>query len=74
MNTSEIESIEARLPLALREMPSPEQMDMLLARGRRKRNEHMAESFTVFVAGVKGFFGEVRRIAAACTAARLHHT
>jgi hypothetical protein len=72
MNASEIEFIEARLPVALRRMPTPEQMELLLARARRERNEHMADSFALFVGGVKGLFGAVRRIAANCTAARLH--
>jgi len=73
MNASEIEFIEARLPVALRRMPSPEQMERLIARARRERSEHVAAAFSVLVEGVKGFVGVVRRIAAACTAARLHH-
>jgi hypothetical protein len=72
MNASEIEFIEARLPVALQRLPSPEQMEFLLARARRERNEHMADAFALFVDGVKGFVGAVRRIAASCTAARLH--
>lgn len=72
MNASEIEFIEARLPVALQAMPSPEQMDQLLARAKRERSEHLAGAFAAFVEGVKGFSGAVRRIAAECTSARLH--
>ncbi len=76
MNASEIEFIEARLPVALQAMPSPEQMDQLLARARRERSEHLGEAFAAFVAGTKSLFAAVRSIAADCTSARLqqeHH-
>lgn len=72
MNASEIEYIEARLPVSLREIPSPEQMDLLLARAKRERSEHLADAFFGFADGVKALFGAVRRIAADCTSARLH--
>lgn len=72
MNASEIEFIEARLPVALQKMPSPEQMSQLFALAKRERSERMAASFAALQASLKGFFGEVRRIAAACTSARLH--
>ena len=54
MNASEIEFIEARLPVALQAMPSPEQMDQLLARAKRERSEHLAGAFAAFVEGVNG--------------------
>ena len=72
MNAREIEYIEARLPVGLRAMPSPEELDRLIARVRTERNQHMAASFSAFIEGLKTFAAEVRRIAAACTAARLH--
>lgn len=72
MNASEIEFIEARLPVSLQKMPSPEQMDRLLARAKRERSQQMAIAFANFVEGTKALFAAVRRIAAACTAARLH--
>ncbi|MBS0336744.1 MAG: hypothetical protein JSS40_08050 [Proteobacteria bacterium] len=72
MNASEIEFIEGRLPVSLQRIPSPEQMEQLIARAKRERNVHMAVTFVGFVAGMKAFFGTVRRIAAACTSARLH--
>jgi hypothetical protein len=72
MNATEIEFIEARLPVSLQKMPSPEQMDQLFARAKRERSEHLGNAFAMFVAGTKGLFAAVRRIAADCTSARLH--
>ncbi len=72
MNACEIEYIEARLPMGLRTMPSPEALDRLVAQVRTQRNQHMAASFSAFIGGLKDFAGEVRKIAVACTAARLH--
>lgn len=74
MNASEIEFIEARLPAALRleRMPSPEEMQVLVARAHRERSEHLAEAYAAFVAAVQSFVQVVRRIAASCTDARLH--
>ena len=72
MNATEIASIEARLPIGLTAMPSPEEMDRLIARARTERNQHMAESFYAFIGGLKNAADEVRKIAVACTAARLH--
>jgi hypothetical protein len=72
MNASEIDYIEARLPMGLTAMPSPEEMDRLIARAHTERNQHMAASFYAFIGGLKDFAGEVRKIAVACTAARLH--
>ena len=72
MNASEIEYLEARLPVGLATMPSPEQIQRLVAKVRHERNQEMAASFSRFLSGFGTFAGEVRRIAAACTAARLH--
>ena len=72
MNASEIEYLEARLPVGLATMPSPEQIQRLVAKVRHERNQEMAASFSRFLSGFGAFAGEVRRIAAACTAARLH--
>ncbi len=72
MNANEIEYIEARLPAGLHAMPSPEQMERFIASVRHERNQHIAASFARLVTGTKSFAEEVRRIAAACTAARLH--
>jgi hypothetical protein len=72
MNASEIEFIEARLPVSLQKMPSPEQMDQLLARAKRQRSEQFGDAFAAFVEGTKSLFAAVRRIAADCTSARLH--
>ena len=72
MNAREIEFIEARLPVSLQKMPSPEQMDQLLARAKRQRSEHLGDAFAAFVEGTRGLFAAVRRIAADCTSARLH--
>ena len=74
MNASEIEYIEARLPVGLKRIPSPEQMDHLMAIANRERNRHMAEAFNGFVAGVSTLLRAVRSNAASCTDARLHHT
>lgn len=71
MNASEIEYLEARLPEGLRAMPSPEQMDQLIARARTQRAQRMAADFLRAVDGVRWFVAEVRKIAVACTAARL---
>ena len=71
MNASEIEYLEARLPVGLRAMPSPEQMDQLIARARTQRAQLMAADFARVVGGLGSFFREVREIAVSCTAARL---
>ena len=73
MNASEIEFIEAKLQAGLNTMPSPEKLDQLVARVRHERNREMAASFGRFFDGLTNFAGEVRRIAEACTDARLHH-
>ena len=72
MNAREIEYIEARLPMGLRTMPSPEELDRLVAQVRTQRNQHIAESFSAFLDALNAFAVEVRKIAVACTAARLH--
>ena len=72
MNASEIEYLEARLPVGSSTMPSPEQLQSLVAKVRHERNQEMAASFSRFISGFLEFTGEVRRIAVACTAARLH--
>jgi len=72
MNTSEIAYIEARLPVGLRAMPSPEQMQNLMGRIRQERSQHMAAGFASLGGKVRQAILEVRKIAVACTAARLH--
>ena len=72
MNASEIESIEARLQAGLHTLPSPEQLERIVANVRQERNREMAASIVRFVERVIGFAGEVRKIAKACTDARLH--
>ena len=72
MNASEMEYAQARMPFGLKTMPTPEEMERLIAKMRRERNDYIAASFVAFVAKVRAFAGEARRIAVACTAARLH--
>jgi len=72
MNASEIEFIEARLQAGLGTLPTPEQLERLVAKARRERNLEMSASFSRFVRRVAGFAGVARKIAKACTAARLH--
>ena len=71
MNASEIEYLEARLPVGLRAMPSPEQVNSLIAKARSQRAQEMAAAFVRAVTGLASFGREVRRIAMACSAARL---
>ena len=71
MNASEIEYLEARLPVGLRAMPSPEQMEGLTARARTQRARLMAADFARLAAAIVSFARAVRSIAASCTAARL---
>jgi hypothetical protein len=73
MNASEIGYIEARLPVGLQSMPSPEQMQRLTARIKRERSQHMAAKFAALGGTLRRAVQEVRRIAVACTEARLHH-
>ena len=73
MNASEIEYLEAHLPAGLQSMPSPEQMERVMARIKRERNEHIAASLASAGTALKRACVEIRRIAVACTAARLHH-
>jgi hypothetical protein len=73
MNAKEIEFIGAGLPPSLTAMPSPAQMERYLARVQRERNRHIAASFASLGERLKQGALAVRRIAIACTAARLHH-
>jgi hypothetical protein len=72
MNATEIESIEARLPTSLQSMPSPAQMERYLARIKRERNRHIAASFAALGGKLQEAARAIRKIAVACTAARLH--
>lgn len=71
MNASEIEYLEARLPVGLRAMPSPEQMDRLIAQARTQRAQLMAADFARVASAIVSFASAVREIAVSCTAARL---
>jgi len=71
MNGSEIEYLEARLPVGLRTMPSPEQMDHLIARARTQRAQLMSADFARLAGAIVSFARAVRNIAVSCTAARL---
>jgi hypothetical protein len=77
MTASEIEQIEARLPSSLETLPSPAQMERLIARLKHERNEQIALGFSrlvsLFGRGLVDSAWQIRRIAIACTAARLHH-
>jgi len=72
MNAHEIESIEARLPISLQSMPSPAQMERYLARIKRERNRHIAATFASLGGRLQDAARTIRKIAVACTAARLH--
>lgn len=74
MNASEIRYIEARLPVAYDILPGPAAMEHYMAQIRRERNAHIAATFASGVRKLAGFVREVRTIAVACTAARLHQT
>ncbi len=71
MDASEIENLEARRQAGLGAFPTIDEMERLMARIRHERNAHMAASFVGFVNTIKRLVSEVRRIAVACTAARL---
>jgi hypothetical protein len=72
MNAHEIGHIEARLPISLQSMPSPAQMERYLARIKRERNRHIAASFAALGGKLREAAEVIRKIAVACTAARLH--
>ena len=72
MNATEIEYSEERLPIILQSMPSPAQMERYLARIKRERNRHMAATFASLGGKLQEAAREIRKIAVACTAARLH--
>ena len=72
MDVSEIEYLEARLSARSRLYPSPEQMECYIAKAHQERSRALVDGFLSTVKTLKGFVQEVRRIAVACTAARLH--
>lgn len=72
MDISEIEYLEARLSARARLYPSPEQINCYIAKAHHERNLAMADVLVSTVMTLKSFAQEVRRIAVACTAARLH--
>jgi hypothetical protein len=71
MNASEIEYLEARLPVGLSALPSPEQVNRLIAKARAQRAQEMAAAFARVLTGLASFAREVRKIAVSCSAARL---
>ena len=72
MNAREIETIEAKLAEPSRVYPSPEQMERYIAKAHLERNRELAKVFAGAVTTLRRLLGEIRRIAVACTAARLH--
>jgi hypothetical protein len=72
MDISEFSQIEAQLPGALRKLPSPDQMTSYHARVRQERNEYMGTLAYRMLVRISAAISEIRRIAVACTAARLH--
>lgn len=73
MNAHEIEDIESHLPIGLQSLPSPAQMERYMAKVKRERNRHIAASFAGLGGKLKEAAKAIRKIAVACTAARLHH-
>lgn len=72
MDASEIEYLEARLSARHGLYPTPDELECYVAQAHRERNREIAVRFAGFVEAVKNLAGEARRIAVACTAARLH--
>lgn len=72
MDASEIEYIEARLAARHSLYPTPDELERYLAKAHRERNREIAARFAGFVDRLRNFAVEARRIAVACTAARLH--
>ena len=72
MDLDEMKFMEARLPFGQKEMPSPEEMERLKVKMRQDRNNRIAASLVALVRKLWSFAEEARRIAVACTAARLH--
>lgn len=72
MDASEIEYLEARLADRHGLYPTPDELECYIAQAHRERNREIAVRFAGLVEGAKNFAGEARRIAIACTAARLH--
>ncbi|MSP96823.1 MAG: hypothetical protein EXR29_06250 [Betaproteobacteria bacterium] len=70
---SDIERIEANLPIGMKLVLSQLQRDSLVARAKRERGECIAASFKALYAGLVNFAAQVRVVAARCTAARLRH-
>ncbi len=72
MDISEFSRIEAELQGTSRKLPSPDQMTSYHGRVRQQRNEHMRTLAYRVIDGIGAAIREIRRIAVACTAARLH--
>lgn len=72
MNASEIEYIETRMQAGLRTLPSPEQLELFVAKVHTERNRHLAVGLAHLMAGLGNLVVTVRKIAEACTAARLY--
>lgn len=71
MNSREISEIESRLSHGLEQSLSGAQMDYLLRSARRERAEHVAEGYAALMQKLTAFGAALRRMAEACTAARL---
>jgi hypothetical protein len=72
MNANEINYIEPNSPVTYLKLPSPTQMERYHARIRRERSQYLAQSLVAFARKLGQVATGIRRIAAACTAARLH--
>ena len=72
MNASEITRIETRLPAGATSLPSPERMLGYQDKVRQVRNEQMSSLFFGLIRNLGDGVRVVRKIAKACTAARLH--
>ena len=70
MNHSEIEFIEARLPIGLKPMPTDVELIGIVAQARRQRSRDMARLMVRFFNALADAVVQVRGIAAECTAAR----
>ncbi len=71
MDASEIDNLVSRRQAGVGTFPTIDEMERLMARIRHERNAHMAASFVGFVNTIRRLGSEMRRIAVACTAARL---
>ena len=72
MDASEIEYIESRLDARHGRYPTPDELERYVAKAHRERNREIAGRFASLVDGLRTLAAEARRIAVACTAARLH--